>query len=145
MPSIIDKARENLKLIPNAKIILADILDNSLITKVNTFDFIFMRYTAFHIKQIEKALAIVHYLLKPNGRLLIIDVETDLMQSNPYNAVFELYKKSLNKLYHELNYDCHMGSKLPYLLKKAGFNVITSEPNFYAAYGHMMIVAERIY
>lgn len=94
------------------------------------FDGIMLRFAAGHMMPVEQLLTTAFRLLKPGGRIWIIDVDLKYMGCTPPHEAFDLYKVGTKKLYEAHGIDSHLGGRLPSLLEAAGFQSPISEVDY---------------
>ncbi len=87
----------------------------------NTFDFIYARLVFMHLSDPLKALANLHRVLKPGGRLLIEDADRDCMFFEPAPKSFSKFWERVQAGQRRQGGDPNVGRKLVPLLLQSGF------------------------
>ncbi|ASW42760.1 class I SAM-dependent methyltransferase [Clostridium isatidis] len=92
------------------------------------FDFVIARFVFQHLDKPVEALKEIHRLLKPGGKVLIIDVDSDLWGTTfPKNKIIENINRNLGELQSSLNGNRKIGSALITLLKGIGYKKLDIE------------------
>lgn len=113
--------------IENVDVSKGDVTDLNL--DPGTFDFVFSRWLYCFLKEPEKAAEEARKILKPGGKLVVMDYLNYLAAgifpgSKKLNSVFQAYLKSVNKHYGSYN----VGNELPAILSGLGFRIVSLEP-----------------
>ncbi len=101
----------------------------SLELEEGSYDFAFSRWLYCFLKEPKKAAEEALRVLKPGGKLVVIDYLNYLAAavfpgSKKLNSVFQAYMKSVNKYYGSYN----VGNELPSILSDIGFEIESLEP-----------------
>ncbi|MBU5455399.1 class I SAM-dependent methyltransferase [Caproiciproducens sp. MSJ-32] len=92
------------------------------------FDFVIARFVFQHLDKPVEALKEIHRLLRPGGKVFIIDVDSDLWGTSfPKNNAIETINKNIGELQSRLNGNRKIGSALVSLLKGVGFRKLDIE------------------
>lgn len=94
-----------------------------------TFDFVFSRWLYCFLREPEKAAREAHRILRPGGKLIVIDYLNYLASkifpgSEVLNSIFPAYLKTVNEHYGSYN----IGGELPSMLSEIGFKIVSLEP-----------------
>ena len=85
------------------------------------YDVVFCRLVLCHLKEPEKAVAQMARLLKPGGRIVLIDMDLRDIFTMPYSAGFSAFHREVTfPLEDRLKVDYSVGLRLPDLLRAAG-------------------------
>jgi ubiquinone/menaquinone biosynthesis C-methylase UbiE len=93
----------------------------------NTYDFVFSRFLICHLEQREKALSNMVALLKPGGKLLVVDIDFHTIYTIPPTQIYEEYSAYARKRQKIIATDYEVGPKLATMLKGCGLKNITVE------------------
>ena len=85
------------------------------------FDFIFSRNLLGQITDTAMLLTKAFKMLKSNGMLLLEEIDFSNFQCFPYCFAFDRFVELNTELFERKGFDHNIGSKLIFLLKKAGF------------------------
>ncbi|REJ77796.1 MAG: methyltransferase domain-containing protein [Acidobacteria bacterium] len=101
----------------------------SLKLEADSYDFAFSRWLYCFLKEPERAAEEAHNILRPGGRLVILDYLNYLAAgvfpgSKKLNSVFQAYMKEVNKFYGSYN----VGNELPAILEGLGFEIVSLTP-----------------
>lgn len=100
---------------------IKDNIENTSV-KSDSYDFIIARFVFQHLEKPVDALKEIKRLLKPGGKLFIIDVDNDLWgASYPKNKVIDRLNTSIGKVQNNLNGNRLIGRELIPMMKKLDF------------------------
>lgn len=103
-----------------------DIINNSL--KDNSFDIVIARFVFQHLNDPVKVLKEIYRVLKPGGKVIIIDVDSELWGvTYPKNELIKQLNSSLSKFQSSLNGNREIGRSLLTLLKLLNFKNLNIE------------------
>jgi SAM-dependent methyltransferase len=97
------------------------------------YDLAFTRLVLCHLQEPAKAVAAMADLLKPGGRLVLVDMEVRSVFTMPPSTHYERYIASVPPHARALGVDYNVGIRLPELLASAGLKVasiIADQPIF---------------
>lgn len=84
----------------------------------NTYDTVICRYVLEHVEDPVHILKELKKTLKPQGRIIVIDLDGVFVNLQSDNVLFQKY---MNRFKSRVKFDLNIGSKLPLLMKQAGF------------------------
>ena len=87
----------------------------------NFFDFIYSRLLFQHLQHPEKVLQELYRVLKPDGKICLIDVDDDWFGLHPEPTSFQSLRQKIAKARQDMGGDPWVGQKLGTYLSKAGF------------------------
>jgi ubiquinone/menaquinone biosynthesis C-methylase UbiE len=90
----------------------------------NTYDLVFSRFLICHLEQREKALSNMVALLKPGGKLLVVDIDFHTMFTIPPTQIYEEYSAYARKRQQIIATDYEVGPKLATMFKSSGLKNI---------------------
>lgn len=96
----------------------------SLPQKMNKFDLVYVRLLFQHLTEPEVALKNIYQALSPGGSILIEDVDRGFMGMYPSIKSWDLMFKRSQKKQIDVGGDPYVGRKLPFYLKRCGFQQI---------------------
>ena len=100
----------------------------------NAFDIVFCRLVLCHLKEPEKAVAQMARLLRPGGRLVLVDMNLRDIFTMPHCEFYQSYINEVVIPYQtKINVDYSIGLKLPQLIMDAGLStdsVLVDQPTF---------------
>lgn len=88
---------------------------------VGTFDFVYSRFLFQHLAEPIKALTEIYRVLKPGGRLCVLDVDEDWFTLYPEPKSFARLRQSLVTVQQSQGGDPSVGRKLSGYFRTAGF------------------------
>ncbi|NLL29847.1 MAG: class I SAM-dependent methyltransferase [Clostridiales bacterium] len=92
------------------------------------FDFVIARFVFQHLDKPVEALKEIYRVLKPGGKVFIIDVDVDIWGTTfPSNQTMETINRNLGLLQSNLNGNRKIGSALVTLLKRLNFKKLDIE------------------
>ncbi|WP_079909443.1 class I SAM-dependent methyltransferase [Paenibacillus sp. 32352] len=119
---LLDQARNRTKDIPahQLQFVQASIMETGV--KDQTFDFIIVRLLFLHLYEPLKAAVELYRVLKPGGKLVIIDIDDGVFGTlSPEMESLPVIMSKLAASQKKNGGNRHMGRALPRLLKEAGF------------------------
>lgn len=131
--SIVQGLDASEKLLDNANQIVAPKFNNLKFVKGsayktpfkdNTFDLIYNRMLYQHLDQPITALKEAHRILKPNGKVCVMDVDSSLQIVYPTCPAFDKLNALSCEKQNQIGGDRSIGRKLPHFFKEAGFEKI---------------------
>lgn len=100
----------------------------------NTFDVVFCRLVLCHLKEPQRAVTQMARLLKPGGRLVLVDMDLRDIFTLPHCPFYPAYVAECVIPYQtKIDVDYSVGLRLPQLLEGAGLNteyVVAEQPLF---------------
>lgn len=88
----------------------------------DSYDYVIARFVFQHLEKPVEALKEIKRILKPGGKLFIIDVDNDLWgTSYPKSKLIDSLNSSLGKVQNKLNGNRLIGRELVPIIKKLGF------------------------
>jgi SAM-dependent methyltransferase len=124
-PVMIERANQRDTM--NVKWIVGDINEPDTLPDLREIDGILMRYLALHLSHLEKNLRDLSASIRPSTNIWIFDVDLNHFTCNPPHHGFDLIRELLEKFCDVHSIDSKAGTKIPPLLKKTGFELITVE------------------
>ncbi|MBU0507027.1 class I SAM-dependent methyltransferase [bacterium] len=115
--------------IANATFVIGDALDSDTYND-QLYDGVLLRATLMYMSDPLGFLQLIRSRLRKGAHIWMIEPEMDFMHSRPEHEAFKLYKKGILKFYETFGLDPHNGSKIPSLLRDAGFSdvVLVNDP-----------------
>ncbi len=95
--------------------------------KPASYDLVFCRFLLCHLVQREKALANMISLLKPGGRLVIMDIEIHTLFTIPPTGLYEEYIAYCRKTQDIIGTDYEIGLRLPAMFAALGLKNLSVE------------------
>ncbi|MCB0420593.1 MAG: methyltransferase domain-containing protein [Bdellovibrionales bacterium] len=86
-----------------------------------TFDFCYLRFVFQHVKNLKNVLDNVKRHLKPQGKIIIVDSDDQLLFCHPHNHDLRQLLAQVQNTQRVLGGDRFVGRKLPDLLKQSDF------------------------
>ncbi|MCX7346395.1 MAG: class I SAM-dependent methyltransferase [Alphaproteobacteria bacterium] len=100
----------------------------------NAFDVVFCRLVLCHLKEPQKAVVQMAKLLKPGGRLVLVDMDLRDIFTIPPCAFYQAYVDEVVTPYQaKINVDYSVGLRLPQLIAAAGLRIdslVSDQPLF---------------
>jgi ubiquinone/menaquinone biosynthesis C-methylase UbiE len=96
-----------------------------------SFDGAFFCWVLEHVPDPVAILRETWRLLEPGGKVFLTEVFNASLYVFPHNPALETYWAEYNRLQAELGGDPHVGAKLGFLLREAGFEQIEVVPRIY--------------
>lgn len=120
----------NLAMIRNAhnsqvKIINNDACDLTEI-KDNSFDFAYARFLLQHLPFPDRLLNEARRILKPGGKLVVMDIDDNLFHITPYHKEMIQFLFEVSKSQNKYGGDRYIGHKIPCMMFDAGYNNINT-------------------
>jgi ubiquinone/menaquinone biosynthesis C-methylase UbiE len=101
---------------------------NNLSLPDDFYDFVVVRFVCQHLEKPLDALKEIYRVLKPGGKVIIIDVDSDLWGTTfPKSNAMEMINNNLSKLQGSLNGNRKIGSVLVTMLKRLEFRNLDIE------------------
>jgi predicted O-methyltransferase YrrM len=94
--------------------------DASICQEEEGYDLVYARFVLTHLSEPEKCLAAMVRACRPQGVIVIEDIEFTGSFCHPYCAAYERYTELYQKLINRRGGDPNIGPKLPGMLRKAG-------------------------
>ncbi|MEO1401983.1 MAG: methyltransferase domain-containing protein [Cyanobacteria bacterium J06635_1] len=89
-----------------------------------TFDVVYARFLLQHLTEPIRALKEAYRVLKPGGRLCIIDVDDSWFSLYPEPDVFKVFREQVVAIQQSQGGDPHIGRKLSPYCRQAGFKEV---------------------
>ncbi len=96
-------------------------------TNTQKYDFVYSRFLLSTSSNPMKELQKMYRLLKPEGLLLIEDIDFSSNYCSPYNSAFERYSELYSKLMLKNGTDTSIGSNLHLKLENIGFQKVKTQ------------------
>jgi len=113
----------------------ADVFDNTL--KDNSFGYIIIQKTLHHIEPLQEALGIFHRIVKPDGKLIVLEengnniiANLKLFLKRGNNRIIKVWDERLQKEYLLGNENVRSWKKWKREFEKAGFVSETAKPEY---------------
>ena len=90
----------------------------------NSFDFAYVRFVLQHLPDPNKLLIEAHRILKPGGKLIVMDVDDSLFHITPYHQELAQFLSEVSKGQDNYGGDRYIGHKIPCMMFDAGFTQI---------------------
>lgn len=87
----------------------------------SSYDTVICRYVLEHVEDPVQVLKELKKTLKPQGKIIVIDLDGVFVNLQSNNTLFH---KHMNHFKRRIKFDLNIGSKLPILMKQAGFTNI---------------------
>jgi ubiquinone/menaquinone biosynthesis C-methylase UbiE len=114
------KVKTNFQALPNASCSQGDAI--CLPFKSEAFDLIYCRFLLEYLCERQKAVAEMVRICKPGGRILLQDLDGQLVWHHPVDLQLQSVTKRVLKGLERTGFDPFVGRKLFYLMKKAGLS-----------------------
>lgn len=92
----------------------------------NYFDFVYARFILQHLPDPIKLLTEAKRILKPDGKLIVMDSDDSLFHITPYNKEMVQFLTEVSKSQTKYGGDRNIGHKIPCMLFDAGFSKINT-------------------
>ncbi|GAB6170231.1 hypothetical protein JCM1393_26910 [Clostridium carnis] len=138
----IDIAKSRLKNKYNERITFIQSSINKTILPSNNYDFVIARLIYQHLKDPYSATKEIYRLLKPKGKIVIIDIDNGLWGiTNPENKVIKIMNSSFESFQNSIGGNRNVGRSLLEYLKHSGFKNL----DFDAVVSHSDVIGKNYF
>ncbi len=121
-PLLLDRAERDRRLDGVERIRFVEADCHHLPFADDTFDFVYARFLFQHLGDPVSALREARRVLRPGGRMLIVDVDDRDLRTEPILPEFEAFTRTASEAQAAAGGDRHIGGKLTGMLTEAGFD-----------------------